>query len=333
MKKRKKKVDRLRLFSQFILIYMLLAFLWWAVLLIKKNNELFHATAQSKELIWQAEGNNGSFELTSEYQSLVDKRDKQFWMVLGEGSVFVIALMIGIWFINRGYQREIDTIRQKRNFLLAITHELKSPLASISLILETLQTRRLERSHQENLAKHGIKETERLSALVENLLLSSRLDKSFTPVFETTDLYGLIEEVSEDIKRIRPEADIRLSSPKENPVMAKVDIQGFHSVMFNLIENALKYSDPGSPVEIEITSKKEETIIKVRDQGIGIPPGERQKIFQQFYRSGHEETRSTKGTGLGLYIVSKMMEYHGGKIHVESNTPKGSTFVLRIPKK
>ena len=333
MKRQKKKVDRLRLFSQFILIYMLLAFLWWAVLLIKKNDEVFYATAQAEALKWQVEGKSGPFELSTDYQALVDERNKQFWMVLGEGSVFVIALMIGIWFINRGYRREIDTIRQKRNFLLAITHELKSPLASIGLILETLQTRKLDRSHQENLAQHGIKETERLSALVENLLLSSRLDKSFTPVFEATDLYHLIEEVSEDIKRIRPDADIRLISPPKGPVIARVDVQGFQSVMFNLVENALKYSDPGSPVEIEINSKKEETVIKVRDQGIGIPATERQKIFQQFYRSGQEDTRSTKGTGLGLYIVSKMMEYHGGKIHVESNTPKGSTFVLRIPKK
>ncbi len=330
---RKKKVDRLRLFSHFILIYMLLALLWWAVLLIKKNDELFIASVKAEQVIWKANGHQEDFRQTADYQSFVDKRNKQFWMVLGEGLVFVIALMIGIWFINRGYGREIDTIRQKRNFLLAITHELKSPLSSISLILETLQTRKLDRSQQENLAGHGLKETERLSALVENLLLSAKLDKSFTPVFEKRDLHELVTEVADHIRRVRPEAQVLIHKKSEGKVFVQVDIQGFHSMMFNLIENALKYSDPGSPVQIEILSNKDEIRIEVKDRGIGIPPGERSRIFEQFYRSGHEETRSTKGTGLGLYIVKKMVEYHGWRIDVESNTPKGSNFILRIPLK
>ena len=328
----KKKVDRLRLFSHLIVVYMLLALVWWAVLLIKKNHELFAAEVKAERIAWETEGQTDSFEESIVYQDILKEKNKQFWMVLGEGLVFVVALMIGIWFINRGYSREIDAIRQKRNFLLAITHELKSPLASISLILETLHSRNLERANRENLAQHGIKETERLSALIENLLLSAKLDKSFTPVFEKVNLVALIGEVADHIKRLRPEAHVEINPTLPAEIRAMVDIQGFHSMMFNLVENALKYSDPGEVVRIEISSDAENAMIKVIDQGIGIPSTERTRIFEQFYRSGQEETRSTKGTGLGLYIVSKMVAYHRGSIHVDSNTPKGSIFEIRIPK-
>ncbi|NND08123.1 MAG: HAMP domain-containing histidine kinase [Saprospiraceae bacterium] len=317
------KTGRLRILSHVVVGYMLLAFLWWAILLLKKNDEAFAAkqTLLDTQTIEQVD---------LAQQELIKDHNRQKTMIIGEGLVFVIALFFGIWFINRGYTKEIEIIRQKKNFLLAITHELKSPLASIRLIFETFRRQNLETLDQQHLTSHGMKETERLSNLVKNLLLSARLEKSYAPVLEKHDIRTSIERVVGELRKSYPNVNI-LCETIDAPATIWMDEPGIHSMLTNLIENAIKYGQ-GQPIDISLYDKETHYEIRIADQGVGVPPAERSKIFEQFYRSGHEDTRQEKGTGIGLYIVAKITEMHGGRIRVVENKPKGSIFVATLPK-
>lgn len=317
------KTKRLRVLSHVVVGYMLLAFLWWAILLINKNDEAF---AAKQELIESQDHGQVVYTL----EELAQDHRQQKTMIIGEGLVFVIALFFGVWFINRGYTKEIEIIRQKKNFLLAITHELKSPLASIRLIFETFQKRNLQAQDHENLTSHGMRETDRLAKLVNNLLLSARLDKSYVPMVERRDIRSLIEQVAADLRKSHPDAALQLHMP-DSPAYVMLDVTGMYSMLYNLIENGIKYGRK-YPIQISLQEHPSNYEIQIADQGIGVPLAERSKIFEQFYRSGHEDTRQEKGTGIGLYIVSKISEMHGGTIRVLENKPKGTIFAATLPK-
>ncbi|MBK8505011.1 MAG: GHKL domain-containing protein [Saprospiraceae bacterium] len=320
------QTKNLRVLSHVIAGYMLLALLWWGILLTKQSKQLFET---SMELIREREQNSG-LDYSIEREEVSKKHRGQRLMIVGEGSVFVIALLIGIWFINRGYTREIEAIRQKRNFLLAITHELKSPLASIGLILETFQKRILQRDQQQKLLDHALKETGRLSDLIENLLLSARLEKSYQLNLVQVDIHVILKRIIGDIQKRFPKTTITMQFSDSN-MIGKYDQTGLHSTFYNLIENAAKYSPQTSEISIQTTQEEKSYRIEIRDQGPGIAEEEKRKIFDQFYRSGQEETRNTQGTGIGLFIVHKMVEFHHGKIEVFDNKPKGSIFRITLP--
>jgi len=305
---------------------MLLALLWWGILLKEQNDAIY----QSKQELLEEKALNHNSDFSEEKDKILKHYKRQEKMIFGEGLVFVIALLIGIWFINRGYSREIEIIRQKRNFLLAITHELKSPLASIGLILETFQKRTLARLQQDKLVSHGLKETRRVSDLIENLLLSARLEKSYQINPVLIDINDLISRVIEDIEQTYPDMRFR-EDYSENQMVGSYDKIGLHSTFYNLIENAAKYSPKGSEVTVKTYKEEDFLVIDVCDQGPGIAENEKSKIFDQFYRSGHEETRNTHGTGIGLFIVKKMVDFHNGQVQLLSNRPKGSIFRIKLP--
>ena len=168
---------KLRLLSYIVIAYMLLAFSWWSVLLFTKNRDAFYAKRDLMKIGMIAKGaiqNDHDFQHTVDFQNLYKEYKRQEWMIFGEATVFVITLIIGIWLINRGYNREMEAAIQRRNFLLSITHELKSPIASIKLILETFLKRKLKPEQTEKLTQSALEETERLHVLVNNLLFSAK---------------------------------------------------------------------------------------------------------------------------------------------------------------
>jgi len=191
---------QLRLLSYGVIAYMLLAFAWWSVLLYTKNQDAFRAKRDLMRIGMVATGKISSqdeFLARPEYQQLKQSYQKQEYMILGEACVFVISLVIGVWFINRGYNKEITTAQQRRNFLLSITHELKSPIASIRLVLETMMRRQLQPQQVDQLSQNALKETERLNTLVNDLLLSARLDDAYQPTYEELDLNEILEDLVE----------------------------------------------------------------------------------------------------------------------------------------
>ena len=325
--------NQLRIISYLVIFYMLLAFSWWTVLLHTKNRDAFLAKNELLKLSLIAKNeikNEEEFLKNSFHIELRDAYKRQEWMILGEASVFVLSLLIGIVFINRGYHKEILAAKQSSNFLLSITHELKSPIASIRLGFETLQRKKLSEEQSLVLLKNGINDTDRLNNLVSDLLLSARLESTYQLNTELFSLEILIEECIQLLKQKFPSAIIKVNLIQEIPEIL-ADYSAIRSVIINLLENAVKYSDSVPEINIGLTSNNERCNIEISDNGIGIDQSERKKIFEKFYRVGNEDQRKTKGTGLGLYIVDQIVRAHNGSITVSSNQPKGTIFNVFLP--
>jgi signal transduction histidine kinase len=325
---------QLRLLSYVVMAYMLLAFTWWALLLYNKNREAFYAKRDLMKIGYVAEGlvkNNQAFEATEAYQALSQKYKRQEWMIFGEGIMFIVTLLTGIWFINSAYSKEARANQQRRNFLLSITHELKSPIASVRLVLETLLKRDLPKEKTDKLANSALAETERLHELVENLLISAKLETAYQPHFEEVNLVEIMEDLLAKMASKYPEASITLEAGDDFPRL-NLDRQGIASVAINLLENAVKYAGNSAPrIEVRLSVENQKLVMAFTDQGLGIPDTEKKRIFDKFYRIGSEDTRKTKGTGLGLFIVEQITKAHQGHIAVLDNEPKGTVFRIEIP--
>ena len=328
------KENKLRILTYVVIAYMLIAFAWWSILLFQKNQDAFKAKAELQQLVMIGKGdvkNSEEFITSKTYKDLESKYKRQEWMIFGEAIVFVISLVIGVWLINRGYNRAIHTAKQSRNFLLSITHELKSPIASILLTLETFKKRKLDSDKFEKLNNNALLETERLNKLVSDLLLASRMETAYEPRIESFDLPVLIESIIEKVKNKNPSTEIQFTNTLEEEHFVKMDVLGMTSIAINLIENAVKYSFNDQNIKVNLSKENGQVTFSVADQGIGIKAKERKKIFDRFYRIGDEDTRKTKGTGLGLYIVKKIVDMNEGSIQIEDNKPKGIKFIVTLP--
>lgn len=308
-----------------IVIYILAAGFWWSYLLHAKNREVLQAQLEKLEIIESSKVENG-IKLVAEKKALLARFSRQRWMIIGEGAVFMVLLLLGLWRIYRIRQKELALALQQQNFLLSITHELKSPLASVQLVLETIQKRQLNQEQLQKLSTNGLKENDRLHRLVQDLLLAARVEGGYEYVFEELDLNELLTET---ISWARPKYSGKINfDTEEGLYLNKADRSTLSTAFSNLIENAIKYSEDGESIQVKASKKKQQIVIEIADFGSGIPKSEREKIFNKFYRIGSEHTRKTKGTGLGLYIVKKVIEAHGGTISLKDNQPKGTVFTV-----
>ncbi|MGK0315756.1 MAG: K+-sensing histidine kinase KdpD, partial [Saprospiraceae bacterium] len=292
----------LRALSFIVIGYMLLALLWWAILLHRKNTEVFVLKSDLlRERFMTATGvANVDVTTMPEFQELKPDYTRQMYMIFGEAVVFGITLVIGIYFINRAYNRELSSAEKQKNFLLSITHELKSPLASINLIFSTFIKRDLPNDKIKELSADGLKESTRLEELFNKILISTRLGQAYPFNFENANISDLISTSVDRFQNLHPEAE--LLKNVHPGILHNIDQESIVSVIKNLLENALKYSPDKKQIKVDLRKLHNETIIEVSDRGVGIPKEEREKIFDQFYRIGNEDTRASKGTGLGLYI-------------------------------
>jgi signal transduction histidine kinase len=297
---------RVSLLFYILTLYILVQFSWWAYLLIDLN-----------KLYYAGEG--------------ADTVNLKVWMVLGEGAVFLIFLLGGIFIMQRTIRKEITLVRQQRNFLLSITHELKTPLSAIKLGIQTLQKRQgLSPEQREPLERSALANTERLHSLIDNVLLATRIESGQHPLyFNPTNL-------SEKTNQICQETEIALGKSgmidREIELGLTINIDGnaYESILVNLIENAFKYGD-NQNIDVSLRKDGSRMLLTVEDHGQGIPLQERKKIFDKFYRMGNEETRSKKGTGLGLFIVKELVALHHGKISISESRSKGASFTVSLP--
>ena len=313
---------------------MLIAIAWWSILLFTKNKDAFLAKSELNKIGMVAEGlvqSDKDFFETKVYQKLEAEYKRQEWMILGESIVFVASLIIGVYLINRGYNKEINAAQQRRNFLLSITHELKSPIASIKLVLETFIKRELGAQHINQLSSNALKETDRLNDLVNDLLLAAKVETAYTPYLETIDVKQFLGEIIERLQNKYPAVEFGFRKP-EQEIIIQGDKTGLTSVAVNLLENAVKYGSEHPKISVVLRQDKRASLqLEFADNGIGIPEKEKKKIFERFYRVGNEDTRRTKGTGLGLYIVNQIVLAHKGTIDVLNNRPKGTIFSISLP--
>lgn len=259
---------------------------------------------------------------------LVTLQPQRTAMILGEGSMFVIVFTAGAISLHKSIKKERRLQEQKKNFLMSVTHELKSPLASIKLLLQTIQKRDLTKQQVHDFINKSLLDIERLDDMVENMLLASKIDnRSYTFPKAQFNLSALVDNVVNRLQLNKCDLTQQLINAEIEP---KIEITGdkfaLTSVVTNLIENAIKYSGPCEVVDVKLYSKDDKIFLEVADHGIGIADAEKPRIFDRFYRVGSEETRNTKGTGLGLYIVKEVLNQHEASISVKDNDPTGSIF-------
>lgn len=250
-------------------------------------------------------------------------------MILSEGVMFITVILVGAFQFHKAINKERTLHNQKKNFLLSVTHELKSPLASIKLYLETIQKRStLSKEQIGDFIGKCLLDVDRLNDMVENMLLASKIENhSYTFPKQQFNLSVLVDSIVNRLQINKCDLQQQLIDAEIEP---KIEITGdkfaLTAVITNLIENAVKYSRPCEMVEVKLFSKNSKIHFQVADHGIGIADTEKNRIFERFYRVGSEETRNTKGTGLGLYIVKTVLDKHQASIQVKDNDPVGSVF-------
>jgi signal transduction histidine kinase len=215
-----------------------------------------------------------------------------------------------------------------------VTHELKTPIASIRLYIETLQTRAVDESKRKEFYQTILQDSDRLLATIEQILRTGRIGSSRRPA--QVSPVNLSDIVAESVERARvlyhlPAESIRYALGPALRIAG--DLDEVRAAVSNLLDNAIKYSGPGARVEVETTEKEGRfALVRVRDNGPGIPESELKRVFRRFYRMSGPQAARVKGTGLGLFIVRSVARRHGGRAWAESPGPgKGSTFFLQFP--
>lgn len=299
--------------------YIIFQFLWWEILLVKQTGQIIELKQKIAEL-----NVADATRLKSEVDELHTKKKMQVMMVVGEGTVFLLLLLFGIYKIKQARDKELQLTNQQKNFFLSITHELKTPIAATKLQLQTLLKHKLDQAQQDELIKNALNETERLNTLIDNLLLANRLDSGeFVFKREKENVSELVESVLNRYYKIELFKG-ELTFNVQTEIFLSVDKTAFPSIVTNLVDNAFKYSFAEKRVEVVLKKLNDKVVLSVYDQGCGIAEEDKHKIFAKFYRAGNEETRTTKGTGLGLYIVSYLARKHDATVTVKNNQPKGS---------
>lgn len=304
-----------------VFIYVLVQFSWWAYMLVSLNKEVY---SHKIELATLQELNHPKQEQL--IQSLKQKLNSRWWMIAGEGIVFIGLLIFGIYKILEAYSREVALARQQKNFLLSITHEFKSPLAAVKLNMQTLQKHQLTEQQTKQIIQSSVDETDRLNRLVEDTLIAAQIEAhTYSLNMEKLNLSECIQK-SLQSRMIVSFRENSITTDITEDVFINGDCMAINSIVVNLVDNAEKYSSDDAAILVSLRQKNKDVILEVSDNGIGIPDTEKEKIFQKFYRIGNEDTRNTKGTGLGLYIVQQLVKMHGGTIEVLDHKPRGTKF-------
>jgi signal transduction histidine kinase len=255
--------------------------------------------------------------------------------ILVSGIVALVLVLVGSVLLFIWGQRQASFVRQQRSFVSSVTHELRTPLASIQLANETLLSRLLPEETKNKLLHMNRLDIDRLTKLVNHILISSRLDRGLTLFQDDIRRFKVltkIEELCQTLSAIDPDLPQRITLNCASTIDIKLSESAFNLIFSNLLENAIKYSPKESPITIDVTLKDGHVIINIADKGIGLTTKDRKKIFKMFYRSQDATTKAIPGTGLGLYIVKTTLQELRGDIAVFSEGPnRGTTFTISFP--
>lgn len=302
------------------LTYMVAAFIWWYVSLEKQNDQI--TQIKLEQLSVTPGTNKAKFEQLLNYQ---ERKRKQF---LGEGITFLFLFLLGAIYVYRSLIKQLRFSNQQQNFMMAVTHELKTPIAVTQLNIETLLKRELSQDQQKTLLNNSLKETQRLDTLCNNILLASQLDfKDYQQNKQQIDFSEMVNGLVKSFEERFPTR--KIITHIQEGVMFFAEPLLMQMLLQNLLDNANKYAPIDTPIEISLNANQQELLLEVKDQGIGIPLAERERIFDKFYRVGNEFTRSAKGTGLGLYLCKKIAQFHQSQLLVSENQPQGTIFSFK----
>ena len=254
------------------------------------------------------------------------------------GVIFFGAIITGLVLNTIFLVREIRRNEQHDSFINAVTHELKTPIASIRLYLETLQRREVDEARRREFYQLMLVDTERLMGTVEQVLKAGAMAQKKTSGQRiAVDFNSLVQECVElgrTRHHIAPEHLRYEAHQNGRPASVVGDPDELRTAVSNLIDNAVKYSPEGVDIAVDLDSPDDELVVlRVRDQGVGIPQDELKRIFKRFYRVRRRGSPRVKGTGLGLFIVRAIARNHGGRVFAESEgAGKGTTVTLELPR-
>ena len=266
------------------------------------------------------------------WRGILEKYRRRIVMMVSEGAFFAVLLVMFMGLMWRTFRREVELERQHRNFLSAITHELKSPIAAIKIALETVQSGRADGPTSGRFIGNALADADRLDLLVQKVLNVTRYGGRAAVYRRRHQSMG--EIVEQTVVAFEPGAiaagavvipDIDLET------WVDVDGEAMAIAVSNLLENAMKYG--GDPAEIRVDLRRESNrvVLDVTDNGSGIPESEVPRVFDRFYRAGDEMTRTSQGTGLGLYLVQMIVMAHHGTVNVVHTDQNGTTMRVTVP--
>lgn len=317
------KRSRPLFFFYLLVVYILFQFAWWTYSMFELNNEI--SVLKNELNLFKGESPE---EIITKGNEINTKLHKRWVMISSEGAVFVGLLLLGIYRIRKTFKKETELSERQKNFLLSVTHELKSPIASSKLQLQTIQKHDLPREKQLEIVANAINDVDRLNNLVENILLAAKIENSVFLL--NKEEYDLSEYISDGMKQTINSFNYKqkIILDIEPGIRMKIDRTSFPSIILNLLENAVKYSSENSSIHLKLKKQSDKILLSISDEGVGVRESDKMHIFEKFYRAGNEETRKTKGTGLGLYIVKYLVEQHNGTITVRNNDPQGTIFEI-----
>lgn len=308
----------------FMLLYVIAALIWWFISLEQQNHAMYDMRTTGLDAAKPSDA-----AIITQANDFLKRKHAQY---IGEGVIFLALILAGAVLVFRAIRKELMLSRQQQNFMMAITHELKTPIAAAKLNIETLTRHKLDEEKTSRLLSNTLAETERLNELADNILVATRLDSlhySLQP--EPTAMATIVAGLIELMRQRYPQINWHWQNDGSDQFQVDGEPLLLKLMVANLLENAAKYAAKGKEVTLTLGRQEGKLTLIVADKGAGIPEEEKRRVFQKFYRMGSEITRGAKGTGLGLFLVDRIVRDHGGTIHIEDNTPSGCRFVVRLP--
>lgn len=318
---RKRKLAFITVVYWFLLVFIVAAWVWWFISLEKQNKQMFDYRS--------AQLNKDDPAYTQKLFEINDQRERKTAQFISEGITFLLVTLVSAVFVYRATKRQIMLSLQQQNFMMSVTHELKTPIAVTQLNLETLQKRKLDETQQNKLIAVALQETNRLNVLTNNILIAAQLESgNYAIIKQKVNFTELVNGCAKDFAVRFPKRNV-IKDITEN-VFMEGESMLLQMLVNNLLENADKYSSLQKNISIILTTQQGKALLQIIDEGEGITETEKKKVFEKFYRSGNEATRTTKGTGLGLYLCKKIVQDHNGDLALKDNTPHGCIFTVTL---
>ncbi len=254
-----------------------------------------------------------------------------YWTVLTVGTALFVLLLVGVVIYLVLSIKAVNLNRRQSNFVDSVTHELKSPIASLKLYLQTMGMRHVNEAERKGFVKFMLEDVERLDTLITHLLAVGTIAQdAATKEIEAVQLDELVREISESVCA-RHQQESEVVQLELVPCVVQSNRVDLDMIIRNLVDNAVKYAGESPRVNVQLTSTPQHAILQVSDNGNGIPRHMRRKIFGRFVRLGSELERERPGTGLGLYIVSTLVRSMGGEVEVTDSRDGGAKFTVKLP--
>jgi K+-sensing histidine kinase KdpD len=320
----RKRLKRTSLLYIILFTYIIAALIWWFISLEKQSKQIAVLSYKSIDVI---KDSLSVSELGEKINAINKEARRNTGKYIAEGITFLLLIITGAIFVYRAIRRQFKMQLQQQNFMMAVTHELKTPIAVTRLNLETMQKYHLDAEKQKKLLRTTLDETSRLNFLTNNILVSAQLEGGrYNQTNDELDLSDLLKDCMQDFRNRFPERIFQEEA--ESDVVVSGDPLLLQMLINNLVENAVKYSPKENPVKAVLKVDTGKVILQIIDEGPGIADEEKKKIFSKFYRIGNEATRKTQGTGLGLYLCRKIAADHNADISVTNHLPQGSIFAV-----